>query len=192
MPGSVVREQPLTYIEGTKNIESRRPLEMPDSARPALAARYAAPAAPVLMKTSVYPQLVALTGIPLRQTINESDKEYYFEALAAPAAHAAIVLAFDGDDIDRAVMLIPRWPHECSPVSTRPASHPARFTSPILRPPPRAQSGDSIGEDESHEHRLAQFSRYPSTSAGCSRSSWSMARSPRLLAASPAGRPHRS
>ena len=43
------------------------------------------------------------TGIPLRQTINESDKEFYQAALAAPAAHAAVVLAFDGDEIDRAV-----------------------------------------------------------------------------------------
>jgi hypothetical protein len=96
------REQPLTYIEGTKNIESRRPLEIqiPPVLRSLLATR---PGAPVLMKTSVYPQIVANTGIPLRQTINESDREYYFDALAAPAAHAAIVLAFDGDDVDRAV-----------------------------------------------------------------------------------------
>jgi len=98
----VVREHPLTYIEGTKNIESRRPLEIqiPPVLRALLASR---PGAAVLMKTSVYPQIVANTGIPLRQTINESDREYYFEALAAPAAHAAIILAFDGDDVDRAV-----------------------------------------------------------------------------------------
>ena len=50
------------------------------------------------MNTSVYPELVAFTGIPLRQTINESDREYLQAALAAPAAHAAIVLAFDGDE----------------------------------------------------------------------------------------------
>ncbi len=98
----VVREHPLTYIEGTKNIESRRPLEtqIPPVLRSLLAIR---PGAPVLMKTSVYPQIVARTGIPLRQTINESDSGYYFEALAAPAAHAAIILAFDGDDVDVAV-----------------------------------------------------------------------------------------
>ena len=55
------------------------------------------------MNTSVFPQLVSLTGVPLRQTINESDKEFYSEALSAPASHAAIVLAFEGDEIDRAV-----------------------------------------------------------------------------------------
>jgi hypothetical protein len=55
------------------------------------------------MDTSAYPEIVALTGIPLRQTINESDLEIYRDALDSPAAHAAIVLAFDGDEVDRAV-----------------------------------------------------------------------------------------
>jgi hypothetical protein len=98
----VIRERPLTYVEGTKNIESRRTLEVeiPPVLRSLLAAR---PGGLVLMNTSVYPQLVSLSGIPLRQTINESDKEFYTAALAAPAAHAAVVLAFEGDEIDRAV-----------------------------------------------------------------------------------------
>ncbi len=98
----VVREKPLTYIEGIKNIDSRRALEadIPPVLRSLLAMR---PGGVILMNTSVFPQLVSFTGIPLRQTINESDKEFYTEALAAPAAHAAIVLAFDGDEIDRAV-----------------------------------------------------------------------------------------
>jgi len=59
------------------------------------------------METSVYPELVAFTGIPLSQTINESDLTIYSDALAAPAAHAAIVIAFDGDPIDRAVKAHP-------------------------------------------------------------------------------------
>jgi hypothetical protein len=98
----LIREQPLTYIEGIKNIDARRPfeLEIPPALRSLLDTR---PGGVVLMDTSVYPQLVALTGIPLRQTINESDKEFYYAALAAPAMHAAIVVAFDGDEIDRAV-----------------------------------------------------------------------------------------
>ena len=61
----------------------------------------------VLMDTSAYPEIVAFTGIPLRQTINESDQEIFRAALAAPAGHAAIVVAFDGDDIDRAVKAHP-------------------------------------------------------------------------------------
>jgi hypothetical protein len=98
----VVREQPLVYVEGTKNIESRRVYdrEVPEAMRALLAAR---PTGAVLMNTSVHPEFVAFSGIPLRQTINESDREYYQAALAAPAAHAAIVLAFEGDEIDQAV-----------------------------------------------------------------------------------------
>ena len=98
----MVRERPLVYVEGTKNIDARRPFEeqIPPALRTLLAER---PGGIVLMNTSVYPEIVALTGIPLRQTVNESDMEFYSAALAAPAAHAAIVLAFDGDEIDRAV-----------------------------------------------------------------------------------------
>jgi hypothetical protein len=103
---AVLRGHPLTYVEGTKNLESRRAfeVEIPPVLRTLLATR---PDAPVLMGTSVYPNLVAYTGIPLRQTINESDKEYFSDALAVPATHAAIVLAFDDDEIDRAVKAHP-------------------------------------------------------------------------------------
>ncbi len=102
----VTAEKPLTYIEGTKNIEARRPLEeqIPPLLRALLACR---PGATVLMKTSVYPNLVAFTGIPLRQTLNEGDGDLYAAALAAPASHAAVVVAFDGDEIDRAVKAHP-------------------------------------------------------------------------------------
>jgi len=102
----MVRERPLTYVEGTKNIESRRPFDeqIPPVLRALLAQR---PGGVVLMNTSVYPELVAFAGIPLRQTVNESDKEFYSAALDSPAAHAAIVLAFDGDQIDRAVQAHP-------------------------------------------------------------------------------------
>ena len=98
----LVRQHPLTYVEGVKNLESRRAfeLEIPPALRSLLDKR---PGGIVLMDTSVYPHLVALAGIPLRQTINESDKEFYSAALAAPAAHADLVLAFDGDEIDQAV-----------------------------------------------------------------------------------------
>ena len=98
----VTAEKPLTYIEGTKNIEARRPLEqqIPPVLRALLATR---PGGLVLMKTSVYPNLVAFAGIPLRQTLNEGDGNYYSRALASPATHAAIIVAFDGDEIDKAV-----------------------------------------------------------------------------------------
>jgi hypothetical protein len=103
---AMVRERPLVYVESTKNIEARRPydLQIPPALRALLAER---PGSVILMDTSAYPEIVALTGIPLRQTINESDLEIYRVALAAPAAHAAIVLAFDGDDVDLAVRAHP-------------------------------------------------------------------------------------
>ena len=102
----LIREHPLCYIEGTKNLASRRDYdaEIPPLLR-ALVARHAG--APVLMNTSVHPEFVARSGFPLRQSINESDREYLQAALAAPAAQAAIVLAYDGDDVDRAVKAHP-------------------------------------------------------------------------------------
>jgi hypothetical protein len=102
----MLRERPLVYVESTKNIESRRKydLEIPAVLRAIAAER---PGAPVLMNTSVHPEFVAFSGIPLRQTINESDREYLQAALAAPATHAAVVLAFEGDDVDRAVRAHP-------------------------------------------------------------------------------------
>ena len=103
----MLRERPLVYVEGTKNIQAHRPYELtiPPTIRAALAAR---PGAVLLMITSTDPEIVARTGIPLRQTINESDLWIYRDALAAPAAHAALVLAFDGDEVDRAVHAHPQ------------------------------------------------------------------------------------
>lgn len=98
----MLREGPLVFIEGTKNAQAHRPYELaiPPVLRSLLATR---PGAPLLVITSVDPEIIARTGIPLRQTINESDLWLYDAALAAPASHGAIILAFDGDDIDRAV-----------------------------------------------------------------------------------------
>ncbi len=103
----LVLERPLVYVEGTKNLAARKPF---DEAIPPVLRQFAAahPGDPVLMITSVHPELVALSGIPLRQTICESDKQFYRAALAEPATHAAIVLAFDGDEIDRAIEAHPQ------------------------------------------------------------------------------------
>lgn len=102
----MLREQPRVYVEGTKNIDAHRPYEreIPAALRSLLAVR---PGTLILMDTSLDPEIVALTGIPLRQTINESDLQVYRDALNAPATHAALVLAFDGDEVDRAVRAHP-------------------------------------------------------------------------------------
>jgi hypothetical protein len=103
----MVREIPLTYMEGVKNVQARRPLEQqfPPALRAQLALR---PGATILMDTSVYPNLVAFSGIPLRQTINESDLWVFDHALKSPAESAALILAFDGDAVDRAVQAHPQ------------------------------------------------------------------------------------
>jgi hypothetical protein len=102
----LVRERPLVYVEGTKNREAHRPYQIavPRALKALLATQ---PNATILMETSVDPEIVALTGIPLRQTINEADLAVWDEALSSPAAHAAIVLAFDGDAVDQAVKAHP-------------------------------------------------------------------------------------
>ncbi len=99
---ALLRADPIVYVESTKNADARKPYD--DAIPPELRSLLIRdPRAPVLMNTSLYPEIVASTGIPLRQTINESDLEIYRAALAAPASHAAIIVAFDGDEIDRAV-----------------------------------------------------------------------------------------
>jgi len=103
---AVLCERPLTYVEGTKNIAAREPLEkeIPPVLRALLAKRRGEL---LMMNTAAYPEIVVLTGIPLDRTINESDKNLYRTALAEPAQYAAVVLAFDGDEIDRAVKAHP-------------------------------------------------------------------------------------
>ena len=102
----MLREQPLTYVEAEKNTAARGYYNTVLSA--ALRQLHAAdPQAVVLMNTSTFPSVVPKAGLTYRQTINESDKEFYWAALGAPAAHASIVLAFAGDDIDKAVQAHP-------------------------------------------------------------------------------------
>ncbi len=114
----LLRQTPIVYTEGAKNAESRQPF---DEAIPPFLQELLStcPRATILMNTSVYPELVAYTGIPFRQTINESDLAIWRAALAAPARSAAIVIAFDGDEIDRAV--------KAHPADLTPA---ARFAAP--------------------------------------------------------------
>ncbi len=103
----MLRQHPLVYVEGTKNLAARRPydLAIPPVLRSLLAAH---PDGIILMNTSIYPELVSRTRIPLRQTLNESDKQFFTAALAHPAVHAAIVVTFNGDAVDRAVKAHPQ------------------------------------------------------------------------------------
>jgi hypothetical protein len=102
----LLRQQPIVYAESKANLDARLPY---DQAIPPLLKDllHTFPHATVLMNTSMYPEIVAFTGIPLRETINESDLEIWRAALTAPSSHAAIVVAWEGDDVDRAVKAHP-------------------------------------------------------------------------------------
>lgn len=132
----VLRDRPLVYVEGTKNIASRRlyDREIPPELKALIAYR---PQADILMVTSVHPELLAFSGIPLRRTINEADQQEYQRALAAPATHAAIVLALDGDDVDRAVKAHPQGLRKVLRVS--PPNEPAATIYVAHTPPGSAR-----------------------------------------------------
>jgi hypothetical protein len=147
---SLLRQGPIVYAESTRNLEARLPYDeaIPPFLRDLLRT---APHATVLMNTSTYPEIVAFTGIPLRQTINEGDLEIWRAALQAPARHAAIVVAWDGDEVDHSVKAHPeglavagRFTAKGQPSATvyvskavfEPTSNPpASNASPYLGPP---------------------------------------------------------
>jgi hypothetical protein len=101
-PLVMLRQGPLTYVEAKKNTESRGYYNTV-LAQALTRLHTADPGGIVLMDTSTFPSLVPHAGLTYRQTLNESDKEFYHAALAAPAAKADIVLAFTGDEIDKAI-----------------------------------------------------------------------------------------
>lgn len=135
------RDGPLVYLEGTRNLEARLPYD--ENLPPVLDDLLSLlPHAPVLMNTSAYPEIVAFTGIPLRQTINESDLEIFRAALVAPARSAAIIVAFEGDEIDRAVKAHPenlavagRFTANTQPAATIYISTKWMDQSPLMKPP---------------------------------------------------------
>ena len=110
----MLHEGPLTYVEAKKNSDARGYYN--SAIAQALGKLHAQdPQGIVLMDTSLFPSIVPHAGLTYRQTINESDKEFYWAALGAPAAHASIVVAFAGDDIEKAVKA---HPEHLRPVAT--------------------------------------------------------------------------
>jgi hypothetical protein len=61
----------------------------------------------ILMYNSDHIGALQAAAIPLRQTINEGDYDSFKAALAAPAAHAAYVVAIAGDPVSEAVAAHP-------------------------------------------------------------------------------------
>jgi hypothetical protein len=61
------------------------------------------PGVPILMYNSDHIGAIQQAGLELRQFLNEYDRDSWNAALAAPADHAAFVVAIEGDPVSRAV-----------------------------------------------------------------------------------------
>ena len=90
---------PLVLKEALVNSTTRVPFER----NLALVLEDLPPDAPILMQESDHIGALQDAGIPLRQTINESDYDSWHAALEAPAEQAAYVVSFEGDTVWKAV-----------------------------------------------------------------------------------------
>jgi hypothetical protein len=92
-------DTPLVLKEALVNSTTRVPYEQ----NLALVLEDLPPGATILMQESNHIGALEDAGIPLRQTINESDYDSWHAALQAPAEHAAYVVALEGDAVAKAV-----------------------------------------------------------------------------------------
>ena len=90
---------PLVLKEALVNASTRVPFER----NLALVLEEFPPGAPILMQESDHIGALQDAGIPLRQTLNESDYDSWHTALDDPAGHAAYVIALEGDAVSKAV-----------------------------------------------------------------------------------------
>jgi hypothetical protein len=90
---------PLVLKEALVNATTRVPFER----NLALVLSDLPPGATILMAESDYIGALQDAGIPLKQTVNETDYDSWHAALEAPASHAQYVVAFAGDAVSEAV-----------------------------------------------------------------------------------------
>jgi hypothetical protein len=90
---------PLVLKEALVNSTTRVPFER----NLALVLEDLPQGAPILIQESDHIGALQDAGIPLRQTINESDYDSWHAALEAPAEYAAFVVSFEGDAVSKAV-----------------------------------------------------------------------------------------
>jgi hypothetical protein len=74
--------------------------------------------ASILMYNSDHIGALQRAGIPLRQTISETDYDTWKAALASPATHAAYVVAIAGDPVSEAVKANPQGLTELTIICT--------------------------------------------------------------------------
>ena len=94
---------PLVLKEALVNSSTRVPFER----NLALVLEDLPPGSLILMQQSDHVGALQDAGIPLRQTINESDYDSWHAALQSPAEHAAFVIALAGDEVSKAVQQHP-------------------------------------------------------------------------------------
>ena len=90
---------PLVLKEAIVNARTRVPFER----NIALFLNELPPGSTILMQQSDHIGALQDAGIPLRQTINETDYDTWHAALEDPASHAAYIVAFEGDAVAKAV-----------------------------------------------------------------------------------------
>jgi hypothetical protein len=73
---------------------------------------------PILMYNSDHVGALQMAGIPLKQTISETDYDTWKAALSDPAKHAAYVVAIAGDPVSAAVAAHPQDLTELSVLCT--------------------------------------------------------------------------
>ena len=105
--GQMLHQGPLVYVEAARNFAARGAYTQ--TLANALARLHTLdPSALTLVDTSDFPTIIPRAGLTYRQTLNESDKQYFQAALAAPARRVDLVLAFHGDAVAHAVALHPQ------------------------------------------------------------------------------------
>jgi hypothetical protein len=105
---------PLVLKEGMVNATTRMSLET----SVARVLKSFPPGVPILMYNSDHIGAIQDAGIPLKQTVNEGDYDSWKAALAAPADHAAYVIAIKGDPVSKAVDANPQGLTELSILCT--------------------------------------------------------------------------
>ena len=101
---------PLVLKEALVNATTRVPFEQ----NLALVLEELPPGVPILMAESDHIGALQVAGIPLKQTVNESDYDSWHAALEDPAGHARYVIALDGDPVAKAVAVHPAGLQELS------------------------------------------------------------------------------
>ena len=95
---------PLVLKEALVNASTRVPFER----NLALVLNEMPIGSPILMQQSDHIGALEDAGIPLKQTINETDYDSWSAALADPAGHALFIVAMEGDAVAKAVAAHPQ------------------------------------------------------------------------------------